>query len=247
MGGNKVIYTPGGRASEYADLALNLYSGCSHGCLYCYAPLALRRDRVKFHANVAPRKDILKKIRKDAPEHKGKEVFMCFSCDPYPSGVNTSTTREAIKILHSHGVGVNILTKGGLRMLRDMDLMISRPELSRVGATLTFAGYLDSCQDEPHAAAPSERIEMLQRAHEAGIDTWVSLEPVIVPQQTLELITLSAPYVDHYKVGMLNYDPRAKAIDWAAFLRDATALLTEFGKDFYIKKDLAVYSDKGLV
>ena len=37
------IYEPKGRAREYGELALNLYSGCRHGCKYCYVPAVLRR------------------------------------------------------------------------------------------------------------------------------------------------------------------------------------------------------------
>lgn len=242
----KVIYEPKGKAREYSDLAVNLYSGCTHGCHYCYAPTMLRRDRVKFHAEVTPRADILQKIAKEAPDHVGKEVFLCFSCDPYPMGVDTSITRQAIKILYDNGVGVNVLTKGGLSMLRDLDLMVAHPELSRVGATLTFVDINDSLDIEPHAATPFQRMEMLQRVHEAGIPTWVSLEPVIKPSDTLELINMTAPFVDHYKVGKLNYDPKAKDVDWAKFLKDVTALLDSLGKDYYIKKDLAVYSERGM-
>lgn len=34
----RIIYEPKGRAREYANLAANLYSGCIHGCVYCYVP-----------------------------------------------------------------------------------------------------------------------------------------------------------------------------------------------------------------
>ncbi len=41
----KPIYAPKGRALEYGELALNIYTGCPHRCSYCYAPLALKRNR----------------------------------------------------------------------------------------------------------------------------------------------------------------------------------------------------------
>ena len=237
---------PKGKAQEYSDLALNLYTGCSHGCHYCYAHKVLHKKPIEFHANVQPRKDILKKIAKEAPLHTGKEVFLCFTCDPYGPEMDTMTTREAIRILHNAGVGVNILTKGGMRLLRDMDLLKKHPDLSRVGATLTFLDMQHSLTWEPHAAVPSQRLAMLNMAHGYGIRTWASLEPVIDPKQTLELIRKSAPFVDHYKVGRWNYDKRANEIDWAKFLREVTALLESLGKDYYIKKDLAVFSERGM-
>jgi len=61
----KAIYRPSGRALEYAPLAANLYRGCNHGCLYCYAPRALKTGREEFHANPQPREGILDALRKD--------------------------------------------------------------------------------------------------------------------------------------------------------------------------------------
>lgn len=196
---------------------------------------------------VEPRKDILKKIAKEAPEHKGKEVFLCFTCDPYcQEEMKYMITRQAIKILHAHGVGVNILTKGGMRASRDFDLLSAKPELSRIGATLTFIENKDSLEWEPHAALPAERREMLREAHDRGIRTWVSLEPVIDPYQTLDMIECTVDYVDHYKVGRWNYDRRAKDIDWADFVHRAVKLLESHKASYYIKKDLAVFLDKAM-
>ena len=43
-----IIYEPRGKAREYAELAVNLYKGCAHACIYCYAPAATFCDRGKF-------------------------------------------------------------------------------------------------------------------------------------------------------------------------------------------------------
>jgi hypothetical protein len=81
----------------------------------------------------------------------------------------------------------------------------------------------------------------LAAAYACGIPTWVSLEPVIDPEQSLHLIELTHTYVDVYKVGKWNHDPRAAAIDWTAFVTRSVALLKSLGKKYYIKKDLAEY------
>ena len=59
-----IIYEPKGRAREYALWAANIYSGCVHGCRYCFAPDAIRRERTDFHKNVLPRKNIKNSCKK---------------------------------------------------------------------------------------------------------------------------------------------------------------------------------------
>ena len=50
----KPLYIPKGKAKEYGDYAINIYTGCPHRCYYCFAPNVLHRDREAFHTNVAP-------------------------------------------------------------------------------------------------------------------------------------------------------------------------------------------------
>ncbi len=238
-----VIYEPKGRAGEYAPLAVNLYRGCGHGCIYCYAPEATFVDRREF-IKASPRQGIIKKLEKDAPQaaldgHKGN-VLLCFTCDPYqPIDITYQLTRQAIKILHKNGFNVTILTKGGKRAERDFDLFQPGDEFA---TTLTFLDEQKSLQWEPKAAIPGERIETLKKAHELGIKTWVSLEPVIEPAESLEIIRQTHTFVDLFKVGLLNYHPRGKEIDWYEFARDCIATLKQYGCHYYIKKDLRRYS-----
>jgi DNA repair photolyase len=63
--GFKVIYEPSGRAKEYGDLALNIYTGCSFGCTYCFAPAVLKKDRETFHKDIKARENLLEKVEKD--------------------------------------------------------------------------------------------------------------------------------------------------------------------------------------
>ena len=74
-----------------------------------------------------------------------------------------------------------------------------------------------------------------------GIKTWVSLEPVLMPAASLAMIHLLNDMVDHWKVGKLNYHPRAKEIDWHQFASEVKRVLDGHGCDYYIKKDLAAY------
>ncbi len=235
------IYEPKGKALEYSHLALNLYTGCDNGCTYCYAPSILHKDRKAF-AEVKPRNGILHALRVQLNKwevlHKGCDrVLLCFTCDPYP-GIDTDTTRRALAMLRTAEIPFTVLTKSGFRAVPDHDIYGPNDAF---GTTLTFINGDDSKKWEPNAASPLERISAIRTFHEAGIHTWVSLEPVIDPVQTLELIKATHPFVDHYKVGKLNY---AKSpINWAAFGMRAIRDLEAFGKKYYIKKDLAEYLD----
>lgn len=235
-----IIYEPKGRAREYALWAVNIYSGCVHGCRYCFAPAAIRRERSDFHQNVMPRKNIKEQLQNEAEKlsstNKGAKILLSFTTDPYqPIEEHLCITRDAIQTIHKAGLFVSILTKGGSIARRDFDILNKNDSF---GTTLTFTDKEDSEYWEPHAASPADRIETIKLAHEMGIKTWVSLEPVIDPKQTLELISETYTFVDFYKVGCLNHSELAKKIDWKQFGHDAEKLLIALGNEYYIKKDL---------
>lgn len=234
-----IIYEPKGRAREYAALAANLYSGCTHGCTYCFAPGQLHRVKAEFHAEGKPRKNCLEQLEKDAKKiHKcdHRTVLLSFSTDPYqPCEEKHGITRQAIEMLHSYNIGVEILTKGGMRAARDFDLL---GQMDAFATSLTFQDPYDSLTWEPGAALPADRIAAMVTAHEKGIPTWASMEPVIDPIQTLRLIKITHPFCDFYKVGKLNHHALEKTIDWQVFGWDAAQLLESLGKQYYIKEDL---------
>ena len=237
-----VIYEPKGMAKEYSPLAVNLYRGCQHGCVYCYAPDTIRVDRQQF-SKAIPRDKIIQRLTKDAPKAAADgatgNVLLCFTCDPYqPLEDIYHLTHQAIPILHSNGFNVTILTKGGQRAERDFDLYQPGDEFA---ATLTFMDWVKSYAWEPEAAAPAQRIATLRKAHYHGIKTWVSLEPVIDPAETLEIIRQTHSFVDFYKVGTLNNHPEAANIDWPQFAKDVVVTLKEYDCKYYLKNDLRKY------
>lgn len=248
-----IIYEPAGRAHEYAPLAINLYRGCGHGCVYCFAPGVLYLDREKFQNEAAPRPNMIEKLKKDIPiaaaTYVGyeKRVLLCFTTDPYsPIDEIHQLTRHAITILHENGFTVNILTKGGHRAERDFDLLGPKDQFA---VTLTSLSEKKSLEWEPKAATPAERIASLRHAHELGIETWASLEPVLDPAEAIQIIRDTHEFVDLFKVGKLNYaeklpprfQPQVRGIDWSKFAHDVVAELERLGCRFYIKNDLRRY------
>lgn len=234
-----LIYEPRGKAAEYSPLAMNIYKGCSHGCVYCYAPAATYNQRETFHANVQPRNNFFQELGKDLIKFRDdkRPVLLCFTTDPYQHIEEAAKlTRYSLKKLIENGNIVKILTKGGTLAVRDFDIMASGN--CDFGATLTFLDEARSLEWEPSAAPPENRLAALRAAKERGIRTWASLEPVIDPAAVYDIIRATHEFVDLYKVGKLNYHPVSKTIDWHDFRVNVESLLTSLNKDFYIKDDL---------
>lgn len=235
-----VIYEPKGRAKEYCDLAVNLYKGCGHGCKYCYAPAATRTDREQFYRNPEPRKEVIEKLSKQLKKQSFKgPVLLCFTSDPYqPINEEYDLTGQAIRHLKANNVLIEVLTKGGRRAEKDLHRLGTR---DKIGCTLTFINNQDSLEWEPGAALPAERFSLLKKAKESGVKTWVSLEPVIDPEQSLKIIEETHEYIDLFKIGKLNHHEMAKGIDWSKFANQALEMFNRYNCDYYIKKDLKEY------
>ncbi|MCP4261533.1 MAG: radical SAM protein [Planctomycetes bacterium] len=247
--GCSYIYAPRGQAGEYAPLATNIYRGCSHSCAYCYVPLVLKMDRARFNAGAVPRTNFMqgkRRLQSDATKYKAlgvtEQVMLCFTTDPYHPHDN-SLTRETIHVLQAAGLGVCTLTKGGTRALRDIDLF--RPDRDCFATTLTSLDSEFSKKWEPGAALPDDRIEAIKAFHDAGIFTWVSLEPTLDVDSSIAIVKATHKFVDLYKVGRVNYLPMTKTTDWEEYTHRMVDLLGSLGKAHYIKKDLQQYLPEG--
>ncbi len=242
----KTIYEPSGRAREFSPLALNLYENCDHACLYCYSPIIKRRYNPGAEImTVRPRPEIIEALKKDAPKFRGmpRQVLLCFSCDPYCHlEEEKGITRQALEILLENRIPVSILTKGGRRCLRDLDLFRQFGDYIQVGATLTCLEGEGRKLWEPGAAPTQERIDTLRELKAAGIRTFVSFEPVIYPNQTLMLARMVKDVADHFKVGKLNYQDKlplaVPQVDWGIFLANFLEFCRGEGKPVYVKESL---------
>ncbi len=219
------IYEPKGKAREYGDLALNIYTGCPHRCFYCYVPLVLKKDKEAFHSIVEPRDGIVEATRRQIERQKitGQTVHLCFTCDPYPTGYDSMPTREIIKILKEYGNHVQILTKGNGS--RDFDLLDSDDWF---GVTITGGESREKLHDLS--------VQLIQAKALYGINTWISFEPVIDADSVLESLENGASAVDKVKIGKLNY--HKSDINWRDFGIEAEKICKEKGINYYIKESL---------
>lgn len=244
--GCALIYAPRGQAGEYAPLAANPYRGCGHKCAYCYVPQAIKIDRSEFNSGAVERAGFIASLAKDAKKYQAlgitEQVMLSFTTDVYHPGDNR-LTRDVIKTIQSAGLGLCVLTKGGTRALRDLDLF--RPTRDCFASTLTSLDDGFSHKWESGAALPGDRIAALRAFHEAGIYTWVSLEPTLDVDASMRIVEETCEFVNLFKIGRVNYLPMTKTTDWADYTHRMIALCQRLGVDHYIKRDLQPFLPPG--
>lgn len=163
-----------------ADYNMNLYRGCSHGCIYCDSRSACYGE--DDFGTVKVKKDALRLVRDDlARKIRPGVVATGAMSDPYnPLERRLQLTRHALELLAAYGFGVAVATKGTL-VTRDCDLFeeIGRAAPVLVKLTITTADDALAAQIEPYAPPPSERFSALRTLSEAGIFCGVLLMPVL--------------------------------------------------------------------
>lgn len=241
-----IIYEPSGKAREYSPLACNVYLGCNHRCKYCYAPSINFKKREDYY-NINPRRNVIQELENDCRKfvNSDKQVLLSFMSDPYNKlESELRLTREALKLFHQYNIPCAVLTKSK-NVLNDIDVIKKFGSNIQIGMTLTFDNNKDSTEWEKEAALPGERITCLKTLKENNIKTWASLEPVIIPEQSLNMIKRSLDYVGVYKIGKINnFQGIDKSIDWNDFLDKAVTILREAKKPFYVKIDLRQAASK---
>jgi hypothetical protein len=206
------IYEPTGRAREYAPLALNLFTGCPHGCAYCYA----RRRWHTTGCEPRPRFDTPQKWRALRGEvlrlaDDPRPVLLCFTCDPLPwtgTGDAYRQTEAAVQLLLDGRLRLRLLSKGGVVTPRLLTLMRRSPGRIEFGQTLTYTNVAGVACFEPGAAAFGDRVRALLQARDAGCKTFVSLEPLVDVAGLLLWLSdveghgvSAGKYVDRFNVG----------------------------------------------
>jgi len=239
--GCSYIYAPRGQAGEYSMLATNPFRGCGHKCAYCYVPKVLKMERIEFDAIATPRPNFIENLRKDAIKYRANgiqtQVMLSFTTDPYnPFDIEAKLTRKSIQVLREYGLAFCTLTKGGGRALRDIDLF--RPQMDAFASTLTSLDDAFSLKWERGATLPQERIDTLKKFHDHGIFTWVSLEPTLNTESSLQIVKETHEFIDLYKVGRANYLPMTYTTNWEEYTHRMIDLFQKFGNKHYIKHDL---------
>jgi len=164
-----------------ANNGMNVYRGCTHGCIYCDSRSlcygfthAFENIEVKENAPELLEKALISKRKKCM-------IGTGAMCDPYlHAEERLQLTRRCLEIIDRYGFGVAIQTKSA-RILRDIDLLSSINEKAKAVAQMTLTTYDEElCRIiEPNVSTTRERFEALMKFKEAGILTVVWLSPIL--------------------------------------------------------------------
>ena len=159
---------------------MNLYRGCTHGCIYCDSRSDCYRN--PDFDTVYAKADALRLVRDDLRRQTRAGVVSTGSMsDPYnPHERSEQLTRHALELLAAYGFGAAIATKSDL-ICRDIDVLREVQQHAPVLCKLTLTTTDDALarKIEPHAPAPSARLDALARLAQAGLPTCVLLMPVL--------------------------------------------------------------------
>ena len=160
---------------------MNLYRGCTHGCIYCDSRSSCYRMDHAFE-DIEVKENALE-LLEDALRRKRKRCMISTGSmsDPYiPLELKTEYTRKALLIIEQYGCGVALQTKSDL-VLRDLDILkrINEKTKAVVQMTLTTADENLCRIIEPNVCPTKERFEALKTLRDNGIPTVVWLCPIL--------------------------------------------------------------------
>lgn len=167
--------------------SVNPYRGCFHGCAYCYARPSHEYwgfgAGTDFESKLVVKEDAPMLLRQafERPSWKGELIVFSGNTDCYqPMEASYALTRACLEVCADYRNPVGIITKGAL-VVRDLDVLtrLHRTAWTRVYFSIPFADEGVARAMEPHAPSISKRFETMQALSDAGIQTGISIAPVI--------------------------------------------------------------------
>lgn len=160
---------------------MNIYRGCSHGCIYCDSRSKIYNMNHDFD-DVEVKANSIELLKKNLKRKKNKCMISTGAMsDPYiPEEKNLKFTRKALEVIDNYNFGFTCITKSNL-ILRDLDLLKSINDNSKavVQMTLTTADDKLSKILEPNVCTTKERFKVLKKLKKANISTVVWLCPIL--------------------------------------------------------------------
>jgi DNA repair photolyase len=190
--------------SKIYPYVVNPYTGCQHGCSYCYARFM---KRVTGHTEpwgefVDVKVNAAELLRQEITNKKRERVWVSGVCDPYqPLEEKYRLTRQCLEILARNTWPVIIQTRSPL-VLRDIDILREARDFE-VGFSVTTADDTIRKLFEPGAPPINDRIQALDELHKAGIRTYAMVAPVLPGAEGLAALLKGK--VDYVLIDRMNY------------------------------------------
>ena len=193
-----LIYKTGGsEMADWVDYSMNIYRGCSHGCIYCDSRSLCFKNpdfdtvMAKENALAIIRDDLRRKVKKGV-------IATGAMSDPYnPFEQELKLTRHALELINAFGHGVSIVTKSDM-VMRDLDILQDIKQNAPVSVNFSITTADDElCKIiEPHTANTSKRLEALAHLAGGGIFCGVYINPVLPfitdnPENILKIVRMA--------------------------------------------------------
>lgn len=163
------------------EYVMNLYRGCNHGCIYCYARSNYYEKTEHFEA-IRAKKDALRIVRDDLQRKvKSGVVLTGGVSDPYnPEEEKHQLTRHALELINAFQFGICVITKSDL-VIRDTDVFLDIKEHSPTNINFSITCAKDEmCKKvEPFVSTTSQRFKAIEQLTKQGIITGVLMDPLI--------------------------------------------------------------------
>ena len=120
---------------------MNLYRGCTHGCIYCDSRSTCYQMNHKFE-DIEVKENAIE-LLEDALKRKRKKcmIGMGSMTDPYiPEELKLKHTRKALEVASKYGFGITLITKSN-RVLRDLDLLKEINQKTKCVVQMTLTTY----------------------------------------------------------------------------------------------------------
>ncbi len=160
---------------------MNLYRGCSHGCIYCDSRSRCYHMEHDFE-DIEVKENAIE-LLEHALKHKRLKCMIGTGAmtDSYiPLEMELGNVRKALTLIEQYGFGVTVHTKSD-RILRDLDLLGKINQKTKCVVQMTLTTYDEElCRKiEPHVSTTGERFAVLMKLRDAGIPTVVWLSPIL--------------------------------------------------------------------
>lgn len=186
---------------------VNIYRGCEHGCLYCYALYSHEYlNDSHFYEHIYYKENIIEVLEKEISSPKWKKEMINFGsvCDSYqPCEKDLKLMREVLKLMIKYQNPINISTKSKL-ILRDIDLIEELSTITDVNIICTITCADETIQKiiEPHASSTLERMKVLQILKQiTHVSVGILMMPII-PYMTDSYENIEAIYRLAYQIGL---------------------------------------------